>query len=125
MADPILPASVCLTCKGEGAVDGEFCYPCLGTGYRSSIAENIFFKQLLDKVNGLSFSSEIFKSYLIIEALDSTEYNALTDAQKLNLITVVSAGAVDLSSGSNGRALLMALFGAGTTTRANMLALLD
>jgi len=69
--------------------------------------------------------TEVFKAYLIVESVDTTEYSGLTDSQKLDFLTLVSAGAVDISDGSTGRSVLMSLFGAGTTTRANLLALLD
>ncbi len=44
------PANLCLTCKGEGTVDGDFDIDCLGTGFRISVGLNIFLKQLYDDV---------------------------------------------------------------------------
>lgn len=132
MGDPVLVGNSCLGCKGTGTIDGEFCHSCLGTGYRATIAESVYFKQMSDKIDNISDKiddiltpSLVFRSYLIVEALDTTEYNALTDAQKLNFIMIVSAGFVDLNTDSNAKALLMALFGAGTTTRANLIELIS
>jgi len=53
MPDPVLIGNKCLTCKGDGVVDGAFCYSCIGTGYRLSVAEAIFFKGISDKVDSI------------------------------------------------------------------------
>jgi len=103
---------ICPTCHGEGAL------PAQGFAGRS-------FAELKTSIDDILTPSLVFRSYLIVEALDTTEYNALTDAQKLNFIMIVSAGFVDLNTDSNAKALLMALFGAGTTTRANLIELIS
>jgi RecJ-like exonuclease len=66
----------------------------------------------------------VFDSYIIFENTDSGEYNALTDAQKEKYRLLLSAGKVSLVDGSQGRSLLMSLFGPGSATRANLIALL-
>jgi len=50
MSDPVLTGNKCLTCQGNGSIEGVFCHSCLGTGYRASIAENIFLKKIYDDV---------------------------------------------------------------------------
>jgi len=112
----------CRTCMTTG-VESSFdsngdpieidpCSACGGSGYRNT------------GISTFDDSGDMIEAYLLVEALDVTEYDALTDSQKLNFITLMSAGMVDVSSGSNGRSMLVSLFGAGTTTRTNMLALL-
>lgn len=46
-----MPGHLCLVCKGEGIIDGEFCTPCLGTGSRISVGLNIFLKDMADTLN--------------------------------------------------------------------------
>lgn len=61
----------------------------------------------------------------IYNAIVPSEFAALTADQKQNVRDVISAaaGGVDVSSGTNARAVMLAVFGAGTTTRANLAAL--
>ena len=40
----------CFECNGTGEIDGEFHYPCLGTGYRGGREIQIFLKELRDDV---------------------------------------------------------------------------
>lgn len=68
--------------------------------------------------------SNVFESYLILEELDATEYSALTDAQKAGIDTLLCCGFVDLNVGKAGRVRLVNWFGAGSTTIANLTALL-
>ena len=66
----------------------------------------------------------IFPSYMILEELDGTEYDALSDAQKASLALLLQCGMVDLNDGKMGRVGLWDMFDAESTTRANLIALL-
>lgn len=66
----------------------------------------------------------VFESHIILEELDVTEYNALTDAQKAGINMLLCCGFVDLNVGKAGRVRLVNWFGAGSTTVANLTALL-
>lgn len=61
-------------------------------------------------------------AYEILEAIVPAEWTSLSAAEKQRVQTIISAGTVNLK-GANTRAMLGAAFGAGTTTRANLLAL--
>lgn len=64
----------------------------------------------------------VIDSRLILIATDASEYVALTAQQRGMFQALVSPGTVDVSD-TNVRATFAALFGAGTTTRDNLLAL--
>jgi hypothetical protein len=68
--------------------------------------------------------SYIFPTYEISDATDATEYAALSDGNKDAYGMIISMGTVSLMDGTNTKVTLWALFGAGTTTRANLEALL-
>ena len=55
-------------------------------------------------------------TYKIIEATDSSEFNALTDNQKDVYKMIISAGRVDISEQSVVYQKLLAFFGAESTT---------
>jgi hypothetical protein len=65
----------------------------------------------------------ITQTYRIVEATDSTEYNALSDTNKGRYALIISAGLVDLMDGTAIRSTLWSMFGDGTTTRDNIIAL--
>jgi hypothetical protein len=50
------------------------------------------------------------------------EYAALAQPARDAYQVLVSLGTIDIAAGSNSRAVLLALFGAATTTRANLVA---
>ena len=52
------------------------------------------------------------------------EYAALTQAQRDAYGVLIAMGTIDVSAGTNSRASLSAMFGAGTATRAALVALL-
>ena len=68
--------------------------------------------------------TNVFYSHEILECLDPTEHNALTDAQKEGVLTILSCGMVDMNVGKVGRTRLLNWFGAGSTTVANLTAIL-
>lgn len=61
-------------------------------------------------------------AYEVFEAIAPAEWAALTANEKQRVQTILGMGQVDLS-GANTRAALAAAFGAGTATRAALLAL--
>ena len=71
------------------------------------------------------YPDNVYPTYKIIEATDATEYAALSDANKDVYKMILSCGTVDLSDGTEVRARLLAMFGAGTTTRANLVTLVS
>lgn len=73
----------------------------------------------------IELPSNIFDSYIILEELDTTEYNALTDTQKSGVEMLLMCGKVDLNTGKAGRVRLWNWFGAESTTVANLTALLE
>ena len=58
----------------------------------------------------------------LIQAIVWTEWDSLTASQKQQLQLIVGAGVVSVNN-TNVRTALLAMFGAGSTTRANLLAL--
>lgn len=62
----------------------------------------------------------------IYNAIVPSEFTPLTADQKQTVRDIISAaaGGIDVSTGTNARTAFLAVFGAGTTTRANMAALL-
>jgi hypothetical protein len=55
----------CVLCNGTGELDGEFHYPCLGTGYRAGLEIAVFLKELKDnldtKLDALQADMDIIK----------------------------------------------------------------
>ena len=108
--------TLCSDCKGTGIYDkpGDqspaSCALCDGEGYLTT-----YF---------LSLPSNVFYSNEILEELDTTEYNALSDAQKDGVKILLMCGRVDLNEGKTGRVRLWNWFGAESTTVANLSALL-
>jgi len=62
------------------------------------------------------------ETWEVIEATVPSEYAALSDAEKQRYQTFVAAGTLN-PSGTNTRDAFGAMFGGGTTTRANLLAM--
>jgi len=58
----------------------------------------------------------------IFEAVVPSEYNALTDKQVNLLHAIIGMGSIRVN-GSNTKTALLAMFGAGTTTRGNLASL--
>jgi hypothetical protein len=65
----------------------------------------------------------IVPTYRIFNVLDTTEFGALSAANQQRVRDILSMGTVDASTGTNARALLLSIFGAGTATRAALVAL--
>jgi len=111
----------CNSCEGDGIRSDVVGQPGLGT-------------EVCPRCNGVGeykighseyTTDNIFPSYQILECLDATEHNALTDAQKDGVLAILACGQVDLNDGKAGRTRLLNWFGAESTTVANLTALLD
>jgi len=74
--------------------------------------------------HGMVSKTNVFRSYIVLEELDATEHNALTDAQKDGVLHILACGLVDLNDGKVGKVRLWNWFGAESTTVANLTALL-
>jgi len=68
--------------------------------------------------------TNVFYSHEVLEQLDATEHNALSDAQKEGVLHLLACGMIDLNTGKKGRVSLWNWFGAESTTVANLTALL-
>jgi hypothetical protein len=144
---------ICETCGGNGVVtlsgDGGrevSCRQCGGTGFLLdsrcpkvsevdarlvAVEEKVVVIEgkvvvIEDKVVVLQeslVSENVFPSHKVLEATVMGEYAALPAADKENYKIITAMGFLDLSEGSNARTLLLGMFGAGTTTRINLIAL--
>ena len=110
----------CGRCLGPGIDDGGFepesCTACGGDGWLEG--------SQID-VSTLELPTNVFRSHVIWEATDTTEYQALSDALEASYNKIVHMGTVDLNVGSNSRIVLWSLFDSESTTRAALLALLE
>jgi hypothetical protein len=68
---------------------------------------------------------KVFDAYVILECLDVTEYNGLTEAQQAGVGMLLNCGKVDLNDGKAGKVRLWNWFGAESTTVANLTALIE
>ena len=69
-----------------------------------------------------TITRSVIPSFEVVNAIVATEYAALTQVQRDAVQLVTGAGNVDANN-SNVRAIFQNVFGAGTTTRTNLLAL--
>jgi hypothetical protein len=74
---------------------------------------------------GVSVPVGFIPSEQVVAALDGSELNALTSAQKDTLRVYFTPATVDARPGSAPRTYLLALFGVGTATRAALVAMVD
>lgn len=118
--DPRYVADTCSRCDGNGSyykADGEGeilvdpCPSCLGTGNVKAKQEDVL-------------EENVVYAYEILDATDTTEYNALSDANKDAYKMILMCGIVDLTEGTQSHTKLWNIFGEGTTTRTNLEALL-
>jgi len=118
----------CEYCDGTGEVAGSPCSYCEGTGRQSlrTDAHDQTEWNVKAIVDGLGLSQTLlFPSYRILECIDATEYNGLTDAQKDGVKVLLSCTIVDLNDGMAGKTRLWDWFGAESVTVAALQALLD
>ena len=82
-----------------------------------------------EKINALSGGISIDRSDLstddLIESINHAEFISLSTADRQYLAVLLSGDSVDTRPGTEARTGLMALFGGGSATRANIVALLD
>jgi hypothetical protein len=92
----------------------------LGRGY-SGMTD----KQVADDLNTeyRTMPIETVRSADIFEAMDRTEFAALADAEKARIDRILALGDGIRVGSSQARDELLDIFGAGTTTRANLTAL--
>ena len=69
-------------------------------------------------------ATNVFDSYKVLECLDATEHNGLTDTQKDGVLHLLTCGLVDLNEGKAGRVRLWNWFGGESTTVTNLTELL-
>lgn len=78
----------------------------------------------LNAVSGtIDIDRGVLEAYEVVNATDSTEWALLLPTEKQRYQTIVGAGKVD-SKNANVRAAFLAMFGAGTATRAALIAML-
>lgn len=70
----------------------------------------------------INIDRDLVPAYEVVEAMVASEYASLSAAEKTRIQTIVGAGTIYVK-GPNTRAAFAAAFGAGTTSRANLLAL--
>ncbi len=107
---------VCQRCFGDGVYEppGQESIPCPYCPNSSGATE--MGRQILP--------DGVFYAFRVLEATDISEYNSLSVADKDLYKTVIAPGMVNLADGSVARTALLNLFGPGTNTRANLLALI-
>ena len=118
---------VCPGCQGDGFVDEGIgaprtCPKCNG----ETLVGGVLRMDVTNLVGTIGDPEDALtvRTYRILDATDISEYNALSDDDKTLYHLIISAGIVDLQDGTNTRTVLMAIFGPGTTTRANLIALI-
>lgn len=62
----------------------------------------------------------LLPSYKIYNAIVPSEFQALTATQQQLIRDIISQGTVDGSASGNARAVMLQIFGVGTTTRTNL-----
>jgi len=109
----------CPFCGGDGFDGMAVCGHCTEGWLPSNARINA--AEIIEKIH----LTNVFDSYEIIEAIDTSEYNALTADQKTGVALLLSCGRVNLNEGKAGRTRLLAWFGGGSTTIANLSAMLE
>lgn len=71
---------------------------------------------------GISVNRTVIPAHEVIEAIVAADWTALSQAEKDRISLVISAGDINVQ-GTNTRAAFLQAFGAGTTTRSNLVAL--
>ena len=129
----------CIACVDGVPPGGGICSVCSGVGDVAILTTSkddtrwqihcTVWKYLLERTSSMETClvcpTNVFDSYVILEELDATEYNALSDSQKAGIDTLLCCSKVDLREGKVGRVRLWNWFGAESTTVANLTALLE
>ena len=89
----------------------------------ASITAEMNTQQKLDVINGWTISGPqrpmVVESYRILDAIDINEYKALSAAERDILKLLLSVGKIDVSPNTQGRALLLDVFGTSNVTKSN------
>jgi hypothetical protein len=115
----LVATETCPACQGDGinrisyggagenpvVVEGE-CERCGGTGIHT--------------ISDIGYVGNIHPTYEILEATNATEYTSLSPGNLALYNLIISAGSVDLSSGTIVKTVLWAMFGEGSATRASL-----
>jgi hypothetical protein len=104
----------------------EFINDPKGYGYSSywNNGQDWKLAELINQVrDSIRIDRERVFAYEVFEAIVPEEWSALSAGEKQRIQTILSMGEV-LTKGPNTRAAFQAAFAAGTTTRANLVALL-
>jgi len=125
MADKYKIYHLCDVCWGRGVIDKMVSPPNEPPVTVEIECPQCVGQKLIYRGHSIPDPGDVFFSHRIFEATVPAEYRDLSDANKAAYGLILSCGLVDLSAGSNARTLLSGMFGAGTTTRANILALLE
>jgi len=122
-------------CSYQGWKDGDpatqrRCPLCFGEGeiskaHATQEGTEVLCMAVLNGLRTIALDTNVFHAYVVLEALDPTEHDALTDTQKEGVKILLSCGRVDLNEGKAGRVRLWNWFGAESTTVANLTALLS
>jgi len=72
-----------------------------------------------------TLDENVFQTHKILESTDPSEYIALTPGNVALYNLIISAGTIDLGPTTMARAVLWGMFGEGTTTRTNLIALVS
>ena len=67
----------------------------------------------------------LINTYRIVDATVLSEYNDLSDAKKAQYALIISSGRINLATAGNAKNVLWSIFGEETTTRANLVDLLQ
>lgn len=98
-----------------------------GFGYGPLLAANDYagiLSALTQERPAIRIDRDIVPAYEVFEAIIPSEWATLTANERTRVQTILGMGAIDLR-GANTRASFQAAFGPGTTTRANLVALLQ
>jgi len=126
----------CSVCNNGTGSDGNPCSICEGVGEvdltssrfphlsKHWVIQGVVWDAMLTKLDTIVYDTNVFKSYQVLECLDTTEHAALTDGEKDGIKHLLMCGRVDLNDGKAGKVRLWNWFGAESTTVANLTALL-
>lgn len=118
--DPRYITKVCNRCGGDGEYEipqaggspiTVDCNTCRGSGQERVQQRGIL-------------KDNVVYTYEILNATDQTDYDNLSDGDEDVYSMILSCSVLDLSTGTRACTLLWAMFGEGTTTRANLIALI-
>jgi hypothetical protein len=65
----------------------------------------------------------IVPAFVVYNAIVPSEFSALTNANQTLVRDIIGQGTVDGTAGKTARSIMLQVFGAGTTTRANLTAI--